>query len=71
MQTQRSLDEIEKRRILDILEKNGMKSKTRLLGYQPYPVLFEQAYKHHIFLSPSVTAMDGDTEGGHLFPYSR
>jgi colanic acid/amylovoran biosynthesis glycosyltransferase len=24
----------------------------------------EEAYRHHIFLSPSVTASDGDTEGG-------
>jgi colanic acid/amylovoran biosynthesis glycosyltransferase len=27
-------------------------------------VLFEQAYEHDVFLSPSVTAADGDTEGG-------
>lgn len=26
--------------------------------------MFEEAYKHHIFLSPSVTAKNGDTEGG-------
>lgn len=26
--------------------------------------LFEEAYKHHIFISPSVTAKNGDTEGG-------
>ena len=24
----------------------------------------DEAYKHHLFLSPSVTASDGDTEGG-------
>jgi colanic acid/amylovoran biosynthesis glycosyltransferase len=54
----------EKRRILEILEKSGLKSKTRLLGYQPSTVLFDEAYKHHVFLSPSVTASDGDTEGG-------
>lgn len=35
-----------------------------MLGYQPHAVLLEEAYRHHIFLSPSVTASDGDTEGG-------
>lgn len=35
-----------------------------MLGYQPYSVLFDEAYKHHLFISPSVTAADGDTEGG-------
>jgi len=35
-----------------------------MLGFQPHAILFEEAYKNHIFLSPSVTALDGDTEGG-------
>lgn len=54
----------EKRRIIHVLERWGLQDKTRLLGFQPYPNLFKEAYKHHIFLSPSVTADDGDTEGG-------
>lgn len=54
----------EKQKILNILEESGLKSKTKLLGYQPYTVLFEEAYKNHLFISPSVTAADGDTEGG-------
>jgi colanic acid/amylovoran biosynthesis glycosyltransferase len=54
----------EKQHILGIIENCGLKSKSRLLGYQPYSVFFEEAYKHHIFISPSVTAADGDTEGG-------
>jgi colanic acid/amylovoran biosynthesis glycosyltransferase len=58
------LSQKEKKRILDILEKNDMKSNTRLLGFQPYSGLFEEAYRHHIFMSPSVTALNGDTEGG-------
>ena len=53
----------EKEKILSIIEKHGFK-KIRLLGYQPQHVLMEEAYQHHIFLSPSVTASDGDTEGG-------
>ncbi|MGE5707882.1 MAG: glycosyltransferase [Bacteroidota bacterium] len=52
----------EKRRILEVIEKNRL--NVRLMGYQPYRVLFEECYRHHLFLSPSVTAKDGDTEGG-------
>lgn len=55
---------LEKRRILEALERNGFSESVRLLGYQPHETLFEEAYRHHIFLSPSVTAADGDTEGG-------
>ena len=54
--------QIEKEKILATIAKHQL--KVRLLGYQPYSVFFEEAYKHHIFLSPSVTASDGDTEGG-------
>lgn len=54
----------EKSRILEVIEKYGLASLIRFMGYQPYKVLFEEAYRHHLFLSPSVTAMDGDTEGG-------
>lgn len=59
-----SRSEREKKRILDVIEKKGIKSKTRLLGFQPYPVVFDEAYRHHILISPSVTASDGDSEGG-------
>lgn len=54
----------EKQKIFEVLEKHKLKGKTRMLGYQPHSVLFEEAYKHHVFLSPSITASDGDTEGG-------
>ncbi|MBE0447287.1 MAG: glycosyltransferase [Actinobacteria bacterium] len=54
----------EKQKILATLERYGLQMKTRMLGYRPHDILFEEAYKHHIFLSPSVTASDGDTEGG-------
>lgn len=54
----------EKRRILETIDRQGLRKKIRMLGYQPYSVFFEEAYKHHVFLSPSVTAKDGDTEGG-------
>ena len=56
--------QIEKQRILAVIEKHGLLPKVRLLGYRPYSEFFEEAYRHHLFLSPSVTAADGDTEGG-------
>jgi colanic acid/amylovoran biosynthesis glycosyltransferase len=33
-------------------------------GRQPHTVFIEELYLSHVFLSPSVTAADGDTEGG-------
>jgi colanic acid/amylovoran biosynthesis glycosyltransferase len=52
----------EKRKILAAIEKNGL--SPRMPGYRPHDVMIEEAYRHHVFLSPSVTANDGDTEGG-------
>ena len=57
-------DEIEKKKILDVIEKYNMQGVVKLLGFQPYSQMLSEAYMHHIFLSPSVTAEDGDTEGG-------
>ena len=54
----------EKRRILASIAASGLGDAVRMLGYQPQSVLMEEAYRHHVFLSPSVTASDGDTEGG-------
>lgn len=54
----------EKIKILNAVHEHGLNKNTRFLGYQPYKNLFDEAYKHHIFISPSVTASDGDTEGG-------
>jgi len=57
-------NQAEKQKILTTIHRCKLGGKIRLLGYQPYAVLFEEAYKHHVFLSPSVTAGDGDAEGG-------
>jgi colanic acid/amylovoran biosynthesis glycosyltransferase len=57
-------EEREKRAILRIIEKYRLRDHVRWLGYQPYPVFMQELYRHHIFLSPSVTSTDGDTEGG-------
>jgi len=54
----------EKGRILDALNRNGLERHTRLLGYQPYSVLLAEGYRSHLFLSPSIVASDGDSEGG-------
>lgn len=53
----------EKRRIIETLDMCKL-PVTRMMGYQPQQVLWQEAYTHHLFLSPSVTASDGDTEGG-------
>jgi colanic acid/amylovoran biosynthesis glycosyltransferase len=54
----------EKEKILETIKRHNLESVTTLLGYQPHDVLMAEAYQHHIFLAPSVTASDGDTEGG-------
>lgn len=57
-------EEREKTRINDAIRMNHLEDTVTLLGFQPTQVLMEQAYQHHIFLSPSVVSSDGDTEGG-------
>ncbi|MHC4224237.1 MAG: glycosyltransferase [Planctomycetota bacterium] len=52
----------EKARILEAIEEAGI--APRLLGFQSHARLLEEARRHHVFLSPSITASDGDTEGG-------
>jgi colanic acid/amylovoran biosynthesis glycosyltransferase len=54
--------QIEKRRILETVQHYGL--TPTFMGYQPHSVFLAQAYRHHLFISPSVTASDGDTEGG-------
>jgi colanic acid/amylovoran biosynthesis glycosyltransferase len=56
--------EKEKRKILQAIENCGLTDKTKMLGYQSHATLISEALDHHIFLSPSVTAQNGDTEGG-------
>jgi len=57
-------DAEEKAMIMKTLETGGLTKNTRLLGFQPYSVLLEESLEHHVFLSPSVQAADGDNEGG-------
>lgn len=54
----------EKARILQAMDDHALHDVVQMLGFQPYDRLLEEAYRHHLFLSPSVTAESGDTEGG-------
>lgn len=54
----------EKRRILATLRECHLEDTVELLGFQPPAVVMEQAYRHHVFLSPSKTGSRGDGEGG-------
>jgi colanic acid/amylovoran biosynthesis glycosyltransferase len=54
----------EKRRILETLHRSGLEGRTRRLGFLSYAELLEVAATHHLHVAPSVTAADGDTEGG-------
>lgn len=53
-----------KKKIMKTINDNHLTEQTRLLGFQPHSRLVQEAYRHHLFLSPSFTADDGETEGG-------
>lgn len=53
-----------KRELYQIVEDNNLSDTVTFLGYQPHPILVEAFYRHHILISPSVQAHDGDNEGG-------
>jgi colanic acid/amylovoran biosynthesis glycosyltransferase len=57
-------DEREKSKIFEIIHRHSMESYVSLRGFQPLDILISEMHKHHIFLSPSVSAFDGDSEGG-------
>ena len=57
-------DETEKQKILAKIKECSLESNIRLLGFQPFKILLNEAYRHHVLISPSVTSEDGDTEGG-------
>jgi colanic acid/amylovoran biosynthesis glycosyltransferase len=47
-----------------MVKQSGATDRVRFLGYQPRAVFLDEALKADLFISPSVTASDGDTEGG-------
>ncbi len=57
-------DEREREKVLETIRHYGLEDRVRLLGYQPYEMFRKALYDHHIFIAPSVTASDGDIEGG-------
>lgn len=54
----------ERTRIESALAETGMGQCTRLLGFLTQEETLLEAHRNHVFLHPSVTAADGDTEGG-------
>lgn len=56
--------ELEKQAIIDAVGSTNLSDRVQFLGYRPHEELMNLAYHHHVFLSPSQTADDGDSEGG-------
>jgi colanic acid/amylovoran biosynthesis glycosyltransferase len=56
--------QLEKAKILKALSTAKLQDRTRFLGYQSHKILMREAYNNHLFIQPSLTASDGDTEGG-------
>ncbi len=46
------------------MKKYDIENNIRFLGFQPHNKLLMEAYKHHIFISPSICSSNGDLEGG-------
>lgn len=57
-------DEQEKKKILQIITDHQLEDHIDQLGFRPFDEFKQLLLEHHIFLSPSVTAEDGDSEGG-------
>lgn len=54
----------EKSSIQKFIAENGLDDCVTLLGYQSHEVFFREMQRAHLLIQPSVTAADGDTEGG-------
>lgn len=59
-------DEKEKTVIKKTVRHFGLERIVRFTGFLDHDKLIELFYKNHVFLSPSVTADNGDNEGGYL-----
>lgn len=53
-----------KEKILITIKKYELNDCVKMMEYQPHSIFLREVERHHIFLSPSVHAGDGDTEGG-------
>ena len=56
--------EKEKIKILEIIKKYDLESRIRMTGFVDQQTFWQEAYKSHVFLAPSVHAENGDNEGG-------
>ena len=54
----------EKKKIMRTIKDGGIEDRVTFLGYVDQRKLWEEAYRHHLFLSTSVHARNGDNEGG-------
>jgi len=50
--------------IENYIKEENIGDKVILLGYQPYHIFEKEVQKAHILLQPSITAQNGDSEGG-------
>ena len=57
-------DQAEKNKLIAIAQQYQLMPHIRWMGYQAHTELLNQAYLHHLFVSPSRKAKNGDTEGG-------
>lgn len=53
-----------RKEIEGLIDSLKISDAVKLLGNQPYDVYLKELVSSHIFMLPSVTASDGDTEGG-------
>jgi colanic acid/amylovoran biosynthesis glycosyltransferase len=51
-------------KLCEFIRKNKLEKQVRLLGFLDYEAYLSEMNKGDIFLAPSVTAANGDTEGG-------
>lgn len=56
--------QLEKSRILAAVEAAGLGPRAKFFGYCTYEKLLATAQRCHVLVAPSVTASDGDSEGG-------
>lgn len=56
--------EREKEKILKAIKKYNLQECVRLSGLGPQCAFLEELLRHHVFMHPSIQAVDGDNEGG-------
>ena len=62
--TRSGADLREKEKMQETISRMGLESKVHFMGYQHHAVMIREAYGHHLSIAPSITASNGDSEGG-------